>query len=162
MQNHEKSQTTNFQLPFIQRVHQTRSGKGFGQWWSLKKRTESRWKIENKRRGELTGAKKEIELVEKGKVQRVGRVKTDPPDYIVTQINRPSAGSLESSCNAGEESSHFRGLRSSQQVMGWGAWPSPRNISPHLHQRVGEHKIRATSHLRSPLIMCHFLNLQIV
>lgn len=44
-----------------------------------------------------------------------------PPDYIVAQINRPSAGSLESSCSAGQESFHFRGLRLSyRQVMGWG------------------------------------------
>ena len=88
--------------------------------------------------------------------------KDRPPDYIVAQINRPSAGSLESSCNAGEESFHFRGLRLSQQVMGWGAWLSTLTTSPRLHQRVSEHQIRATSHLRSPLIMCHFLNFQIV
>lgn len=43
-----------------------------------------------------------------------------PPDYIVAQINRPSAGSLESSCSAGQESFHFRGLGSSQASDGMG------------------------------------------
>lgn len=48
-----------------------------------------------------------------GQAKREG-AKTRPcndgtPDYFVAQINRPSAGSLESSCNTGEEGFHFRG-----------------------------------------------------
>lgn len=92
-------------------------------------------------------------LAESGKVQRVGHVIIDPPDYVVAQINRPSAGSLKSSCSAEEEDFHFRDLRSSQEsdAMGPSCLPaqSPHiSISKSMTTRTG-----ATSPLRSLLII---------
>lgn len=76
-----------------------------------------------------------------------------PPDYIGAQINRPCAGSLESSCGAGEESFHFRGLRSSKASDGMGFFS-------HLHQLFDEQGSRVTSHLRSLLITRPLLRVQ--
>lgn len=65
---------------------------------------------------------------ERGRKGAKARSSNDrPPDYIVAQINRPFADSLESSCSTEEESFHFRGLRSSQASDGmWpGCLPTP-------------------------------------
>lgn len=67
-----------------------------------------------------------------------------PFDYIVAQINRSSTDSLESSCSAGEESSHSRALRSSQERDGMG--PSCLfAVSQHLHDQINEKKSRLKS-----------------
>lgn len=62
-----------------------------------------------------------------------------PPDYIVAQINRTSAGSLEPSCGAGEESFYFRGLRLREASYGMGpaclpAWFPHISISKSMNR----------------------------
>lgn len=101
------------------------------------------------------GTEERMDLAESGKVQRVGCVTIDPPDYIVAQINRPSAGSPKSSCSTEEEGFHFRGLRSSQEsdAMGPGCLPAqfPHiSISKSMNTRTG-----ATSPMSSSLIIVH-------
>lgn len=54
-----------------------------------------------------TEQKVEDEVTKEKKVQRLGLIMTDPPDYFVAQINSPSAGSPKSSCSAEEEGFRF-------------------------------------------------------
>lgn len=78
------------------------------------------------------GTEERMGLVERERKGAKARSCNDrPPDYIVAQINRPSAGSLESSCGAGEESFHFRGLRSSKASDGLGPGCLP-TLFPHV------------------------------
>lgn len=72
------------------------------------------WKRDGKRRGgELMGNQRKNKTGGERKGAKARSCNDRPLDYIVAQINRPSAGSLEPSCGAGEESFHFKGLRSS-------------------------------------------------
>lgn len=86
-----------------------------------------------------------------------------PPDYFVAQINWPFAGSLESSCGAGEEAFIWVGLEVDQGKRwdrGLLAYPRCFLTFPHLHQRVSGEGNGATARLRGSLIACHFLHLQ--
>ena len=93
------------------------------------------------------GTEERMGLVEREREGAKARSCNDrPPDYIVAQINRPSAGSLESSCGAGEESFHFRGLRSSQASDGMGPGCLPASfphisISKSMNRGIGQHLI---------------------
>lgn len=86
-----------------------------------------------------------------------------PPDYFVAQINWPFAGSLESSCGAGEEAFISAGLevdRGKRRDRGLLAQPHCFLTFPHLHQQVSDEGNGVTAHLRGSLIACHFLHLQ--
>ena len=57
----------------------------------------------------MLGTEERMGLVERGEGAKGSWCTGEGPDYIVAQINRSSAGSLESSCGTGEESFNFRG-----------------------------------------------------
>ena len=69
-------------------------------------------------------------------MQRLGLVMTAPLITFVAQINRPSAGSLESSCNTGEEGFHFTGAVEVDQGKGWyGGLAVDPHCFPHISIR---------------------------
>ena len=111
-------------------IGQQGSAKGFWIMTRLKEKDGVWWKRDGRIRG-ATGNTRKDGAVGEREGAKARTCNDRPPDYIVAQINRPSAGSLESSCGAGQESFHFRGLRSIQASdgMGPGCLPTPL---PHI------------------------------